>query len=72
MQVSHPDTHKYPNHLMTLLKQLLSLDRMLMDYMREGSYECCQPILALFTTFGETHSRLLIDWTTSSQVSTSA
>ena len=66
--MSHPDTHKYPNHLMWLLKRLLSLDRLLVDHMAEGSYECCQPVLSLFTTFGESHSRLMIDWTTSSQV----
>jgi hypothetical protein len=67
-EVTHPDTHKYPQQLMALLKRLLSLDRLLLDYMAEGSYECCQPILSLFTTFGESHSRLMIDWTTSSQV----
>jgi hypothetical protein len=68
LQVSHPDTHKYPTHLMWLLKRLLSLERLMLDYMAEGSYECCQPVLSLFTTFGESHSRLMIDWTTSSQV----
>jgi hypothetical protein len=53
---------------MWLLKRLLSLERLMLDYMAEGSYECCQPVLSLFTTFGESHSRLMIDWTTSSQV----
>ena len=34
--------------------------------MAEGSYEMCLPVLSLFITFGESHSRLLIDWSTSS------
>ena len=34
--------------------------------MLQGSYEMCLPVLSLFITFGESHSRLLIDWSTSS------
>lgn len=65
--VTHPDTHKFPNHLMALLKRLLPLDRTMLDYIGEGSYDCALPILSLFITFGESHSRLLIDWSTTSQ-----
>jgi len=65
--VTHPDTHKFPNHLMTLLKRLLPLDRILLDYIAEGSYECALPVLSLFISFGESHSRLLIDWATTAQ-----
>ena len=36
------------------------------QFMAEGSYEMCLPVLSLFITFGESHSRLLIDWSTSS------
>ena len=68
VQVAHPDTHKFPTHLMSLLQRLLPLDRVLLDYLAEGSYECALPVLSLFITFGESHSRLLIDWATSSQV----
>jgi len=64
--VSHPDTHKYPTKLLNILKQLLPLDSVLLQYMAEASYECCLPLLSLFITFGESHSRLLIDWATSS------
>lgn len=64
--VSHPDTHKYPQRLMGVLKKILPLDTMLHQYMAEGSYEMCLPVLSLFITFGESHSRLLIDWSTSS------
>jgi len=64
--VSHPDTHKYPHTLMDVLKKLLPLDRVMHQYMSEGSYEMCLPVLSLFITFGESHSRLLIDWSTSS------
>ena len=63
--VSHPDTHKYPHTLMDVLKKLLPLDRVMHQYMAEGSYEMCLPVLSLFITFGESHSRLLIDWATS-------
>ena len=58
--VSHPDTHKYPHTLMDVLKKLLPLDRVMHQYMAEGSYEMCLPVLSLFITFGESHSRLLI------------
>jgi len=64
--VSHPDTHKYPHTLMDVLKKLLPLDRVMHQFMAEGSYEMCLPVLSLFITFGESHSRLLIDWSTSS------
>jgi len=64
--ISHPDTHKYPNTLMTLLKRILPLTSMLHQYMSEGSYDMCLPVLSLFITFGESHSRLLIDWSTTS------
>ena len=55
---------------MALLKRLLPLDRTMLDYIGEGSYDCALPILSLFITFGESHSRLLIDWSTTSQVRT--
>lgn len=64
--VSHPDTHKYPNKLMEVLKKILPLDTVMHQYMSEGSYEMCVPVLSLFITFGESHSRLLIDWATTS------
>ena len=49
---------------MTLLKRILPLTSMLHQYMSEGSYDMCLPVLSLFITFGESHSRLLIDWST--------
>ena len=64
--ISHPDTHKYPANLMEVLKKILPLDSLMHQYMSEGSYEMCLPVLSLFITFGESHSRLLIDWATSS------
>ena len=36
--VTHPETHKYPNHLMALLKRLLPLDKILYEYINEGTY----------------------------------
>jgi len=65
--VTHPDTHKYPRHLTELLKRLLPLDKILYEYIAEGSYECAVPVLSLFISFGESHSRLLIDWSTTSE-----
>merc|ERR1719319_1215389 len=58
--VSHPDTHKYPGKLLEVLKKILPLDSVLHQYMSEGSFEMCLPVLSLFITFGESHSRLLI------------
>ena len=54
---------------MALLKRILPMDRILHEYIAEGSYDCALPVLSLFITFGESHSRLLIDWATSSEVS---
>ena len=51
--VSHPDTHKYPNKLLEVLKKILPLDSVLHQYMSEGSFEMCLPVLSLFITFGE-------------------
>jgi hypothetical protein len=36
--VTHPETHKYPNHLMALLKRLLPLDKILYEYINEGIF----------------------------------
>ena len=65
--VSHPDTHKYPGKLLEVLKKILPLDSVLHQYMSEGSFEMCLPVLSLFITFGESHSRLLIDWASTSR-----
>ena len=32
-----------------------------------GSYEMASPLVCLFVTFGESHSRMLIDWATGEQ-----
>ena len=32
-----------------------------------GSYEMANPLVCLFVTFGESHSRMLIDWATEDQ-----
>ena len=37
--VSHPDTHKFPQKLMGILKKILPLDTVLHQYMAEGSFE---------------------------------
>ena len=42
-----------------------------MDYIftvpATGSYEMASPLVCLFVTFGESHSRMLIDWATDEQ-----
>ena len=60
--ISHPDTHKYLNLLKGFLQQILGLEAFLGQLLGEGSYEMATPLVSLFVTFGETHSRMLIDW----------
>jgi hypothetical protein len=65
--VSHPDTHKYVNLLKSFLEKILVLEAYLGQLLAEGSYEMATPLVSLFVTFGETHSRMLIDWATESE-----
>ena len=65
--ISHPDTHKYLNLLKGFLQQILGLEAFLGQLLNEGSYEMATPLVSLFVTFGETHSRMLIDWSTEEQ-----
>ncbi len=65
--VSHPDTHKYVNLLKSFLEKILGLEPYLAQLMGEGSYEMVTPLASLFVTFGETHSRMLIDWSTENE-----
>ena len=60
--VSHPDTHKYVNLLKSLLERILSLQPLLAQLINEGSYEMANPLVCLYVTFGESHSRMMIDW----------
>jgi len=62
--VSHPDTHKYVNLLKSLLERILTLQPMLGQLINEGSYEMASPLVCLYVTFGESHSRMMIDWST--------
>ena len=65
--ISHPDTHKYVNLLKGFLQQILGLEAFLGQFLGEGSFEMATPLVSLFVTFGETHSRMLIDWATENQ-----
>ena len=65
--ISHPDTHKYVNLLKGFLDQILKLEPFLGQLLNEGSYEMATPLVSLFVVFGETHSRMLIDWATSDE-----
>lgn len=65
--ISHPDTHKYVNLMKNFLEKILCLDQYLGQLMSEGSFEMSTPLVSLFVTFGETHSRMLIDWSTECQ-----
>ena len=60
--VSHPDTHMYVNLLKTLLERILTLEPMLGQFIQEGSFEMANPLVCLYVTFGESHSRMMIDW----------
>ena len=60
--VSHPDTHKYINLLKSLLERILTLQPLLAQLINEGSYEMASPLVCLYVTFGESHSRMMIDW----------
>ena len=70
--ISHPDTHKYLNLLKGFLQQILGLEAFLGQLLGEGSYEMATPIVSLFVTFGETHSRMLIDWSTEDEAGRNA
>ena len=70
--ISHPDTHKYVNLLKSFLQQILSLESFLGQFLSEGSYEMATALVSLFVTFGETHSRMLIDWSTEDEVGRNA
>ena len=59
--VSYPDTHKYTGKLLEVLKKIMSPDSVLNQFMSEGSFEMCRPVLSPFITFGESHSHPLID-----------
>ena len=70
--ISHPDTHKYLNLLKGFLQQILGLEAFLGQLLGEGSYEMATPLVSLFVTFGETHSRMLIDWSTEEEAGRNA
>lgn len=70
--ISHPDTHKYVNLLKSFLQQILGLENFLGQLLNEGSYEMATPLVSLFVTFGETHSRMLIDWSTENEAGRNA
>ena len=70
--ISHPDTHKYLNLLKGFLQQVLGLESFLGQLLNEGSYEMATPLVSLFVTFGETHSRMLIDWSTEDEAGRNA
>ena len=66
--ISHPETHKYVNLLKGFLEKILGLEGFLAQLLGEGSFEMATPLVSLFVTFGETHSRMLIDWSTESEM----
>ena len=70
--ISHPETHKYLNLLRGFLQQILQLEPYLGQLLGEGSYEMATPLVSLFVTFGETHSRMLIDWSTEEEAGRNA
>eukprot|EP00095_Tigriopus_kingsejongensis_P012065 maker-scaffold60_size442463-snap-gene-0.27 protein:Tk12065 transcript:maker-scaffold60_size442463-snap-gene-0.27-mRNA-1 annotation:"Importin-13" len=65
--ISHPNTHKHPHTMKKLLGHVLPLDQHLFKMMQEDSYDVALPLATLFITFGESHSRLLLDWTTENE-----
>ena len=65
--VSHPNTHKYPNTMKRILSRILRLTQLLHKYIAEESFEMAMPLATLFITYGESHSRMLLDWTVESQ-----
>lgn len=59
--VNHPEAHRYPNLLMGMLSQLLSLQDLLIRLRNEGDFEGASKIYTVLAAFGENHSRLLLD-----------
>jgi hypothetical protein len=65
--VSHPDTHSHPNTMRRVISQMVgALGGVLERLLADEAFESATPLASLFITIGETHSRLLIDWTTAS------
>lgn len=65
--VSHPNTHKHPNTMKRILTRIMQLQPMLHKLIAEESFEMAMPLATLFITYGESHSRMLLDWTVESQ-----
>ena len=65
--VSHPDTYEHPEAMKRIISKLVTLEQLLSKYFLEENYEAALPLASLFIAVGETHSRLLLDWTVQSE-----
>ena len=68
--VTHPNSHSQPVTTKKLAPKLLSLEPLLDKLMAEENFDTATPLAGLFIAFGETHSRLMLDWTMESEEGT--
>lgn len=66
--VSQPSAHKHPLTMRRLLTRIVSLDTTFYKLMNEeAAFEIALPLASLFITFGESHSRMMLDWSIESE-----
>ncbi len=65
--VSHPNAHKYPNTMRRIMTNVVELDSIFYKLMSEENFEMALPLASFFITFGESHSRMMLDWSIESE-----
>uniref|UniRef100_T1JBC7 Importin-13 n=1 Tax=Strigamia maritima TaxID=126957 RepID=T1JBC7_STRMM len=59
--VYHPESHKYPDSILELLKKVLQLENLLLIAVQQKDLDICSTLCGLFTAIGETHTRLFLE-----------
>ncbi len=65
--ISHPDTHEHADTVKRIIQRLVTLEPLMSKYMAEENFDAALPLASLFIAAGETHPRLLLDWTVQSE-----
>ena len=70
--VSHPTAHKYPATMRTILAKVVEMDTIFYRLMSDENFEYALPLASFFITFGESHSRIMIEWALESEAGRAA
>ena len=65
--ISHPNSHKFPMTMRRLLSRVVELDMVFYKLMAEENFDTALPLASFFITFGESQSRMILDWAIESQ-----